>query len=104
MGYTPESIRNFCREIGVAKANSTVDGQMLEHFIREDLSPKTPRTMAVLRPLKVVITNYPEAQVEMLEIENNQDDPSMGTRQVSFSREIYIEQRRFHGKSTKEIL
>jgi len=94
-GYTPEAIRNFCREIGVAKANSTVDGQMLEHFIREDLSPKTPRTMVVLKPLKVVITNYPEAQVEMLEIENNQDDQAMGTRQVSFSREIYIEQEDF---------
>ncbi|NNU74927.1 glutamine--tRNA ligase/YqeY domain fusion protein [Clostridium estertheticum] len=94
-GYTPESIRNFCREIGVAKANSKVDGQLLEHFIREDLSPKTPRTMAVLRPLKVVITNYPESQVEMLQIENNQDDPSMGTRQVSFSREIYIEREDF---------
>ncbi|MGH4139684.1 glutamine--tRNA ligase/YqeY domain fusion protein [Clostridium sp.] len=94
-GYTAEAIRNFCREIGVAKANSTVDGQMLEHFIREDLSPKTLRTMAILRPLKVVITNYPEAQVEMLEIENNQDDASMGTRQVSFSKEIYIEQEDF---------
>jgi len=94
-GYTAEAIRNFCREIGVAKANSTVDGQMLEHFIREDLSPKTPRTMAILRPLKVVITNYPDAQVEMLEIENNQDDASMGTRQVSFSKEIYIEQEDF---------
>ena len=94
-GYTPDAIRNFCREIGVAKSNSIVDGQMLEHFIREDLSPKTLRTMAVLRPLKVVITNYPEAQVEMLTIENNQDDPSMGTRQVSFSREIYIEQEDF---------
>jgi len=94
-GYTPESIRNFCKEIGVAKANSTVDGQLLEHFIREDLSPKTLRTMAILRPLKVVITNYPETQVEMLEIENNQDDASMGTRQVPFSREIYIEQEDF---------
>ncbi|HEY8889964.1 MAG TPA: glutamine--tRNA ligase/YqeY domain fusion protein [Clostridium sp.] len=94
-GFTPDSIRNFCREIGVAKSNSTVDGQLLEHFIREDLSPKTLRTMAILRPLKVVITNYPEAQVEMLTIENNQDDPSMGTRQVSFSREIYIEQEDF---------
>ncbi|MGH4125018.1 MAG: glutamine--tRNA ligase/YqeY domain fusion protein [Clostridium sp.] len=94
-GYTANAIRNFCREIGVAKANSTVDGQMLEHFIREDLSPKTPRTMAVLKPLKVVITNYPESQVEMLEIENNQDDASMGTRQVSFSKEIYIEQEDF---------
>jgi len=94
-GYTAEAIRNFCREIGVAKGNSTVDGQMLEHFIREDLSPKTLRTMAILKPLKVVITNYPGAQVEMLEIENNQDDESMGTRQVSFSKEIYIEQEDF---------
>ncbi|GCD11017.1 glutamine--tRNA ligase/YqeY domain fusion protein [Clostridium tagluense] len=94
-GYTANAIRNFCREIGVAKANSTVDGQMLEHFIREDLSPKTPRTMAVLKPLKVVITNYPESQVEMLTIENNQDDAAMGTRQVSFSKEIYIEQEDF---------
>lgn len=94
-GYTPEAIRNFCREIGVSKANSTVDGQMLEFFIREDLNPKAPRTMGVLRPLKVVITNYPENQVEMLEVENNQDDPSMGTRKVSFSREIYIEQEDF---------
>ncbi len=94
-GYTANAIRNFCREIGVAKGNSTVDGQMLEHFIREDLSPKTLRTMAILKPLKVVITNYPESQVEMLEIENNQDDASMGTRQVSFSKEIYIEQEDF---------
>lgn len=94
-GYTPEAIRNFCREIGVAKANSTVDGQMLEYFIREDLNTKAPRTMGVIRPLKVVITNYPENQVEMLEIENNQDDPSMGTRKVPFSREIYIEQEDF---------
>jgi len=94
-GYTPDAIRNFCREIGVAKANSTVDGQMLEFFIREDLSPKTVRTMAILKPLKVVITNYPEAQVEMLQIENNQDDETMGNRQVSFSREIYIEREDF---------
>jgi len=94
-GYSPEAIRNFCREIGVAKANSTVDGLLLEHFIREDLSIKTPRTMAILKPLKVVITNYPESQVEMLTIENNQDAPEMGTRQVSFSREIYIEQEDF---------
>ncbi|MBU3179741.1 glutamine--tRNA ligase/YqeY domain fusion protein [Clostridium psychrophilum] len=94
-GYTAESIRNFCREIGVAKVSSTVDGRLLEHFIREDLSLKTPRTMAILKPLKVVITNYPESQVEMLTIENNQDVPEMGTRQVSFSREIYIEQEDF---------
>lgn len=94
-GYTPESIRNFCREIGVAKSNSLVDAQLLEHFVREDLNLKAPRTMAVLRPLKVVITNYPEGQTEMLAAENNQDDPSMGVRQIPFSREIYIEQEDF---------
>ncbi len=94
-GYTAEAIRNFCREIGVAKSNSLVDEQMLEHFIREDLHLKAPRTMAVIRPLKLIITNYPEDQVEMLEIENNPDDPDMGTRKVSFSRELYIEQEDF---------
>ncbi|MCC5912439.1 MAG: glutamine--tRNA ligase/YqeY domain fusion protein [Clostridiaceae bacterium] len=94
-GYTPEAIRNFCREIGVAKSHSVVDAQMLEHFIREDLNIKAPRTMAVLKPLKIVITNYPEGEVEMLEGENNPDDPSMGTRQIPFSREIYVEQEDF---------
>jgi glutaminyl-tRNA synthetase len=94
-GYTPEAIRNFCREIGVSKASSVVDAQMLEYFIREDLHAKAPRTMGVIRPLKVVITNYPEGQVEMLDIENNPDDPSAGTRQIPFSREIYIEQEDF---------
>ncbi|MDP4143814.1 MAG: glutamine--tRNA ligase/YqeY domain fusion protein [Bacillota bacterium] len=94
-GYTPEAIRRFCREIGVAKSNSTVDAQMLEHFVREDLLAKTPRTMAVLRPLKVVITNYPEGQIEMLDAENNPDDPNAGVRQIPFSREIYIEQEDF---------
>lgn len=90
-GYTPESIRNFCREIGVTKVNSTVEAQYLEHFIREDLKLKAPRTMAVLRPLKVVITNYPEGEVEWLPAENNQENPEMGHRQIPFSREIYIE-------------
>lgn len=94
-GYTPEAIRNFCRAIGVSKASSIVDAQMLEHFIREDLHAKAPRTMGVIRPLKVVITNYPEGQVEMLDIENNPDDPTAGTRQIPFSREIYIEQEDF---------
>ncbi len=101
-GYTPEAIRNFCREIGVAKNDSKVDEQMLEYFIREDLSPKTLRTMAVIRPLKVVITNYPEGQVEMLEIENNQDDESMGKRLVPFSREIYIEEEDFMEEPPKK--
>ena len=94
-GFTPEAIRTFCREIGVAKSNSFVDERMLEHFIREDLKLKAPRTMAVLRPLKVVITNYPEGQVEMLEAENNAENEEMGTRQIPFSREIYIEQDDF---------
>lgn len=101
-GCTPEAIRNFCREIGVAKNDSIVDAQMLDHFIREDLNPKAPRTMGVLKPLKVVITNYPEDQTEMLDIENNQDDPSMGTRQVPFSKEIYIEQDDFMEEPPKK--
>ncbi|HBW39208.1 glutamine--tRNA ligase/YqeY domain fusion protein [Desulfosporosinus sp. BICA1-9] len=94
-GYTAESMRNFAREIGVARADSVVDSKMLEHFIREDLKLKAPRTMAVLEPLKVVITNYPEGQVEMLEAEVNPENPEMGTRQIPFSREVYIEQEDF---------
>ncbi|SHH19020.1 glutamine--tRNA ligase/YqeY domain fusion protein [Desulfosporosinus lacus] len=94
-GYTPEAIRSFAREIGVAKADSVVDSKMLEFFIREDLKLKAPRTMAVLEPLKVIITNYPEDQVEMLEAEINSENPEMGTRQIPFSREIYIEQDDF---------
>src|SRR5690606_24856608 len=94
-GYTPDAIRNFCRELGVAKNNGTVDTQMLEHFVREDLKLKAPRTMGVLNPLKVVITNYPEGQVEMLDAEINPENPEMGTRQIPFSREIYIEQEDF---------
>ncbi|MFC4767591.1 glutamine--tRNA ligase/YqeY domain fusion protein [Effusibacillus consociatus] len=94
-GYTPEAIRNFVRELGVTKGSGIVDYKMLEHFIREDLKLKAPRTMAVLRPLKVVITNYPEDQVEMLEAEINPENPEMGMRQIPFSREIYIEQDDF---------
>ncbi|SPF35306.1 glutamyl-tRNA synthetase [Candidatus Desulfosporosinus infrequens] len=94
-GYTAEAIRNFAREIGVARADSVVDSKMLEHFIREDLKLKAPRTMTVLEPLKVVITNYPEDQVEMLEAEVNPENPEMGSRQIPFSREIYIEQEDF---------
>ncbi|HEY0829458.1 MAG TPA: glutamine--tRNA ligase/YqeY domain fusion protein [Bacilli bacterium] len=94
-GYTPEAIRAFAREIGVSKSNSTVDAKMLEYFIREDLKMKALRTMSILRPLKVVITNYPEGQSEMLEAENNSENPEMGHRQVPFSREIYIEQDDF---------
>jgi len=94
-GYTAEAIRAFAREIGVAKADSVVDTKMLEHFIREDLKLTAPRTMAVLKPLKVVITNYPEGQVELLEAEINPENSDMGTRQIPFSREIYIEQEDF---------
>lgn len=94
-GYTPEAIRTFAREVGVARSNSVVDSKMLEHFIREDLKLKAPRTMAVLNPLKVVITNYPEGQVEMLDAEINPENEEMGMRQIPFSREIYIEQDDF---------
>jgi glutaminyl-tRNA synthetase/glutamyl-tRNA synthetase, archaeal and eukaryotic family len=94
-GYTPEAMRNFAREIGVAKADSVVDSKMLDHFIREDLKLKAPRTMAVLEPLKVIITNYPQGQVEMLDAEVNPENPEMGSRQIPFSREIYIEQEDF---------
>ncbi|WP_129599419.1 glutamine--tRNA ligase/YqeY domain fusion protein [Anaerophilus nitritogenes] len=94
-GFTPESIRNFAKEIGVSKSNSKVDYQMLEHFIREDLKLKAPRTMGILRPLKVVITNYPADEVEMLDAENNPENLEMGMRQIPFSREIYIEQEDF---------
>lgn len=90
-GYTSEAIRSFCREIGVAKSYSVVDVQMLEHFIREDLKLKALRTMAILNPLKVVITNYPEDKEEMLPAENNPENPEMGIREIPFSREIYIE-------------
>nr|WP_206765550.1 glutamine--tRNA ligase/YqeY domain fusion protein [Paenibacillus dendritiformis] len=94
-GFTPESIRTFCREIGVTKGNSTVDSKYLDHFIREDLKLKAPRTMGVLKPLKVVITNYPEGQIEWLDAEINPENPEMGIRQIPFSREIYIEQDDF---------
>ncbi|MEC0242042.1 glutamine--tRNA ligase/YqeY domain fusion protein [Paenibacillus dokdonensis] len=94
-GYTPEAIRSFVYETGISKSQGVIDLQMLEHFVREDLKLKAPRTMAVLKPLKVVITNYPEGQVEWLEAENNTENPDMGSRQIPFSREIYIEQDDF---------
>jgi len=94
-GYTPESIRTFCERIGVAKANSIVDVALLEHTIREDLNRRAPRMMAVLRPLKVTIENYPEGQTEMLAAVNNPEDAAMGTRQVPFSRTLYIEREDF---------
>ncbi|MFZ5595933.1 MAG: glutamine--tRNA ligase/YqeY domain fusion protein [Bacillota bacterium] len=94
-GYTPEAIRDFCERIGVAKANSVVDIAMLEHCIREDLNKKAPRAMVVLRPLKVIIDNYPEGLVEEMDAEINPENPAMGTRKVPFSREIYIERDDF---------
>jgi glutaminyl-tRNA synthetase len=94
-GYTPEAIRDFCERIGVAKRDSMVDIALLEHSIREDLNQRAPRVMAVLRPLRVVIDNYPEDQVEELEAVNNPEDPSMGTRKLPFSRVLYIEQEDF---------
>ncbi len=94
-GYTPEAIRSFVYETGISKAYGVIDLQVLEHFAREDLKLKAPRTMAVIDPLKVVITNYPEGQVEMLEAENNTENPELGTRQIPFSREIYIEREDF---------
>ncbi len=90
-GYTPESIRDFCERIGVAKKESMVDVALLEHCLREDLNKRAPRVMAVLRPLRVIIDNYPEDQVEALEAINNPEDPGMGTRKVPFSRELFIE-------------
>ena len=102
-GYTPSSIREFCDRIGVAKSKSEVDVALLEYCIREDLKLKEPRIMAVLDPLKVVITNYPEGQVEYLEAENNQENPEMGTRQIPFSREIYIEREDFMENPPKKF-
>jgi len=94
-GYTPEAIRNFLERIGVAKRENVVDIALLEHCVREDLNKRAPRVMAVLRPLRVVIENYPVDQVEELDAVNNPEDPGMGTRKVPFSRELYIEQDDF---------
>ncbi len=94
-GYTPESIRDFCDRIGLAKRDSVVDMALLEHCLRADLNQRAQRVMTVLRPLKVVIDNYPEGQVEELDAVNNPEDESMGTRKIPFSREIYIEREDF---------
>lgn len=94
-GYTPEAIRNFCEEIGVAKANSTIQIARLENCLRDDLNKRAPRAMAVLRPLRLVIDNYPEDLVEEMEAVNNPEDPGMGTRKVPFSKVLYIEQDDF---------
>ncbi|MEH7417852.1 glutamine--tRNA ligase/YqeY domain fusion protein [Neobacillus drentensis] len=94
-GFTPESIRAFVKETGVHKGSGAVDSQMLEHYVREDLKLKVPRTMGIINPLKVVITNYPEGQIELLDAEINPENPDMGMRKIPFSREIYIEKDDF---------
>jgi glutaminyl-tRNA synthetase len=94
-GYTPRAVRNFCERIGVAKRDSVVDLALLEYCVREDLNSCTPRVMAVLNPLRVVIENYPEDQTEMIDAVNNPEDPSMGTRTVPFSRVLFIERDDF---------
>ena len=94
-GYTPEAIRDFCERVGVAKTDSVIDIALLEHCIREDLNKRAPRVMCVMRPLRVVIDNYPEDQTEYLDAVNNPEDPNMGTRKVPFSRVLYIERDDF---------
>jgi glutaminyl-tRNA synthetase len=101
-GYTPEAIRNFCAAIGVSKTNGTLELAMLEHFVREDLNKSAPRVMAVLRPLKVVIDNYPEGQVDEVDAVNNPEDESAGKRKVPFSKVLYIEQDDFREDPPKQ--
>jgi len=101
-GYTPEAIRNLCDTVGVAKTNSVVDVELLEHCVRQDLNQRAPRVMAVLRPLRLVIDNYPEGQVEELDAENNPEDPAMGTRKIPFSRVLYIERDDFQEDPPKK--
>lgn len=102
-GYTPEAIRDFCERIGVSKANSVVDSGLLDYCIRDDLKAKAKVVMAVLDPLKLVITNYPEGQVEMMELENNPENPELGTRRVPFTRELYIEREDFMEEPVKKF-
>jgi glutaminyl-tRNA synthetase len=101
-GYTPEAIRNFCRRVGVSKTNGTTELGLLEYFLREDLNKRAARVMAVLRPLRVVIDNYPEGQVEQMEAVNNPEDASAGSRTVPFSRVLYIEQDDFREDPPKQ--
>ena len=101
-GYTPEAIRHFCAAIGVSKTNGTLEFAMLEHFVREDLNKRAPRVMAVLRPLKVVIDNYPEGQVDEVDAVNNPEDESAGKRKVPFSKVLYIEQDDFREDPPKK--
>lgn len=102
-GYTPEAIRDFCERIGVSKANSVVDSGLLDYCIRDDLKAKAKVVMAVLDPLKLVITNYSEGQVEMMELENNPENPELGTRRVPFTRELYIEREDFMEEPVKKF-
>ena len=102
-GYTPEALRNFCASIGLSKTNGSIELGRLEYFVREDLNKRAPRVMAVLRPLKVVIDNYPEGQVEEMDAVNNPEDPAAGTRKVPFSRVLYIEQEDFREDPPKEF-
>jgi glutaminyl-tRNA synthetase len=102
-GYTPEAIRTFCDRIGVTKADSVVEISLLEFFLREDLNKRAARVMGVLRPLKVVIENYPQGEVEQLDCVNNPEDASMGSRKVPFSRELYIEQEDFREMPPKQF-
>jgi glutaminyl-tRNA synthetase len=102
-GYTPEALRNFCNAIGVSKTNGTIELALLEHFLREDLNKRVPRVMAVLRPLRVVIDNYPEDLVEEMEAVNNPEDAAMGTRKVPFSRVLYIEHDDFKEDPPKQF-
>ncbi|MBE9504463.1 MAG: glutamine--tRNA ligase, partial [Proteobacteria bacterium] len=102
-GYTPESIRNFCKRIGVSKKESRIDMLMLEEAVREDLNEKAPRVMGVLRPLKVIIDNYPEGQTEEMDVPNHPGNPDMGRRKVPFSKEIYIEREDFMEEAPKKF-
>ena len=102
-GFTPEAIRSFCDEVGIAKRENLIDVALLEHKVRDDLNKRAPRVMAVLRPLKVVIDNYPEDQVEELDAINNPEDDSAGTRKVPFSRVIYIERDDFMEDAPKKF-
>jgi len=101
-GYSPEAIRNFCRRVGVSKTNGTTELALLEYYIREDLNKRAPRVMAVLRPLRVVIDNYPDGLVEQMKAVNNPEDPSAGTRTVPFSKVLYIEQDDFREVPPKQ--
>jgi glutaminyl-tRNA synthetase len=102
-GYTPDAIRAFCERIGVAKRDGVVEMALLEHFIREDLNRRAPRVMAVLRPLRIVIDNYPDGRTEELEAVNNPEDPTAGTRKIPFSRTVYIEQEDFREVPPKKF-